>query len=78
MPVVDQTSPQDGAHPDRGLSREEKEAFEFFEASCIPACVNKKRVSVALIRLPCAKYILSNTTLSALGFCEAEPPGVFS
>lgn len=49
--------------PDCGLTRREKEAFNFFEVSSIPARVGKKRIFVPLIWLPHAKYINSFKTL---------------
>lgn len=64
--------------PDRGLTRREKEAFDFFEASSIPSHVGKKKIPVPLTWLLHAKYILSNAALSALGFGVAEPRGGFS
>lgn len=60
---------------DRGLSCREKEAYYFFEATSMQTLKGKKRVSVPLTWLPHAKYILSNLTLSALGFCRAPMVG---
>lgn len=60
---------------DRGLSFREKQDFDFFDASSIPASKGKKKVPVPLTWLPHAKYVFSNPTLSTLGLCTAAPHG---
>lgn len=61
--------------PDQGLTRREKEAFDFFEAASIPASKGVKRIPVPHIWLPHVSYVFSNPALSTLGFCSAEPHG---
>lgn len=70
---MDQATSRNGAY--RGLTHRERKAFDFFRASSIPALRGSKKIPVPLIWLPHAKYVFSNPTLSALGFCNTEPHG---
>lgn len=62
---------------DRGLTRRERVAFDYFASDSIPALRGKKRVPVPKYWLPHTNYIFTNPALSALGFCRADPYGVF-
>ena len=63
--------------PDRGMSGQEKEAYDFFTATTILAQKGNKKILVLLTWLPHVKYIMSNPTLYALDFCTTDPHGGF-
>ena len=62
---------------DRGLTRRERAAFDYFASDSIPALRGKKKIPVPKHWLPHTNYVFTNPALSALGFCQSDPYGVY-